>query len=76
MSTSANADGGIDAVCIIATTDELALIKPINDMRVSSRARLSLYASSRSYQADAGRDYRLGMEVLEFSDIPLPTGDN
>lgn len=76
VSTSANADGGIDAVYIIATPDELALIKPMIDMRVSSRARLALYASSRSYQADAGPDYRLEMEGLEFSDIPLLTGDN
>lgn len=76
VSTSANANGGIDAVYIIATPDELALIKPMIDMRVSSRARLALYASSRSYQADAGPDYRLEMEGLEFSDIPLLTGDN
>lgn len=38
--------------------------------------RGALYASSRSYQADAGPDYRLEMERLEFSDIPLLTGDN
>ncbi|OZI14453.1 penicillin-binding protein activator [Sodalis-like symbiont of Philaenus spumarius] len=66
--------GAIDAVYIIAIPDELALIKPMIDMRVSSRARLALYASSRSYQADAEPDYRLEMEGLEFSDIPLLTG--
>lgn len=68
--------GGVDAVYIIATPSELALIKPMIDMRVSSRARLGLYASSRSYQADAGPDYRLEMEGLEFSDMPLLAGAN
>lgn len=74
VSPSGSAGGSIDAVYIIATPDELALVKPMIDMRVSSRARLALYASSRSYQADAGPDYRLEMEGLEFSDIPLLTG--
>lgn len=76
VSPSGSAGGSIDAVYIIATPDELALIKPMIDMRVSSRARLALYGSSRSYQADAGPDYRLEMEGLEFSDIPLLTGAN
>ncbi len=74
---SPSATGGpVDAVYIIATPTELALIKPMIDMRVSSRAQLGLYASSRSYQADAGPDYRLEMEGLEFSDIPLLAGSN
>ncbi len=73
---SPTAGGGVDAVYIIATPSDLALIKPMIDMRTSSRARLGLYASSRSYQADAGPDYRLEMEGLEFSDIPLLAGTN
>ncbi|WP_213990854.1 penicillin-binding protein activator [Sodalis sp. dw_96] len=74
---SPSATGGpVDAVYIIATPSELALIKPSIDMRVSSRSQLGLYASSRSYQADAGPDYRLEMEGLEFSDIPLLAGTN
>ncbi|WP_413726503.1 penicillin-binding protein activator [Sodalis sp. RH16] len=74
---SPSATGGpVDAVYIIATPSELALIKPSIDMRVSSRSQLGLYASSRSYQADAGPDYRLEMEGLEFSDIPLLAGSN
>ncbi|MEA9390372.1 penicillin-binding protein activator [Acerihabitans sp. TG2] len=73
---SPSANGGVDAVYIIATPAELALIKPMIDMRTSSRANLKLYASSRSYQADAGPDYRLEMEGLEFSDIPLLAGAN
>ncbi|WP_413739755.1 penicillin-binding protein activator [Sodalis sp. RH14] len=73
---SPSAGGGVDAVYIIATPSELALIKPMIDMRTSSRSRLGLYASSRSYQAEAGPDYRLEMEGLEFSDIPLLAGAN
>ncbi|NDL63566.1 penicillin-binding protein activator [Acerihabitans arboris] len=76
VSPSATGGGAVDAVYIIATPSELALIKPMIDMRTSSRARLGLFASSRSYQADAGPDYRLEMEGLEFSDIPLLAGAN
>ncbi|MNH28069.1 Penicillin-binding protein activator LpoA precursor [compost metagenome] len=35
-----------------------------------------MYASSRSYQAGAGPDFRLEMEGLQFSDIPLLAGAN
>ncbi len=76
ISPSATGNGDVDAVYIIATPSELALIKPMIDMRSSSRSRLGLFASSRSYQADAGPDYRLEMEGLEFSDIPLLAGAN
>lgn len=68
--------GNIDAVYIIATPDELALIKPMIDMRTTSRSRPALYASSRSFQAGLGPDFRLEMEGLQFSDIPLLAGAN
>ncbi|RAT16629.1 penicillin-binding protein [Lonsdalea populi] len=68
--------GGVDAVYIIATPDELSLIKPMIDLRNKSRARAALYASSRSNQAGFGPDFRLEMEGLQFSDIPLLTGAN
>ncbi|RWR01048.1 penicillin-binding protein [[Pantoea] beijingensis] len=68
--------GSVDATYIVATQDELQLIKPMIAMRVSSRSNVSLYASSRSFQAGAGPDYRLEMEGLQFSDIPLLTGAN
>ncbi|QHQ17428.1 penicillin-binding protein activator [Pectobacterium parmentieri] len=73
---SSSVSGNIDAVYIIATPDELALIKPMIDMRTSSRARPALYASSRSFQAGLGPDFRLEMEGLQFSDIPLLAGAN
>ena len=68
--------GNIDSVYIIATQDEMALIKPMIAMRVSSRNNIGLYASSRSYQAGAGTDYRFEMEGLQFSDAPLLSGSN
>ncbi|QCR37328.1 penicillin-binding protein activator [Nissabacter sp. SGAir0207] len=68
--------GNVDAVYIIATQDEMTLIKPMIDMSRGSRSGVALYASSRSYQAGAGPDYRLEMEGLEFSDIPLLAGSN
>ncbi|MBA0218491.1 penicillin-binding protein activator [Pectobacterium brasiliense] len=74
--TSSSVSGNIDAVYIIATPDELSLIKPMIDMRTTSRARPALYASSRSFQAGLGPDFRLEMEGLQFSDIPLLAGAN
>lgn len=46
------------------------------DMATSSRSKPALFASSRSYQAGAGPDYRLEMEGIQFSDIPLMAGSN
>jgi len=69
-------DGNVDSVYIVATQDEMALIKPMIAMRVSSRNMVQIYASSRSFQAGAGPDYRLEMEGLQFSDAPLLTGSN
>ncbi|AKP35349.1 penicillin-binding protein activator [Yersinia aleksiciae] len=73
---STSAGGNIDAVYIIATPAELTLIKPMIDMATSSRSKPALFASSRSYQAGAGPDYRLEMEGIQFSDIPLMAGSN
>ncbi|MCV9879711.1 penicillin-binding protein activator [Brenneria izbisi] len=73
---SESVSGNIDAVYIIATPEELSLIKPMIDMRTNSRSRPALYASSRSFQAGSGPDFRLEMEGLQFSDIPLLAGAN
>ncbi|WP_437616111.1 penicillin-binding protein activator [Erwinia sp. V71] len=72
----AASSGSVDATYIVATQNELQLIKPMIAMRVSSRDNLALYASSRSFQAGAGPDYRLEMEGLQFSDVPLLSGAN
>ncbi|MFS7222892.1 penicillin-binding protein activator [Rahnella inusitata] len=68
--------GAVDSVYVVATQNELTLIKPMLDMSGSGRSRPSVYASSRSYQAGAGPDYRLEMEGVQFSDIPLLAGSN
>ena len=70
-------DGGsVDAVYIVATQNEMSLIKPMISMRVSSRSMVQIYASSRSYQAGSGPDFRLEMEGVQFSDAPLLAGNN
>ena len=74
--TATTGGGSVDSVYIVATQDELALIKPMIAMRVSSRDNVGLYASSRSYQAGAGPDYRLELDGLQFSDAPLLSGAN
>ncbi|MCE0490054.1 penicillin-binding protein activator [Pantoea sp. Mb-10] len=71
-----NNSGSVDAVYIVASQDELQLIKPMIAMRTSSRNNIALYASSRSAQAGAGPDFRLEMDGLQFSDIPLLSGSN
>ncbi|MEQ5565210.1 penicillin-binding protein activator [Providencia rettgeri] len=68
--------GAIDGVYIVATRDELTLIKPMIEMAISSRSRPSLYASSRSNQAGSGADYRFEMDGVKFSEIPLLAGAN
>ncbi|MFV0549730.1 MAG: penicillin-binding protein activator [Limnobaculum xujianqingii] len=65
--------GPVDAIYIVATQPELALIKPMLDMSKASKSA-GLYASSRSYQAGAGPDFRFEMEGLQFSEIPMLVG--
>ncbi|WP_273802931.1 penicillin-binding protein activator [Providencia rettgeri] len=70
------ASGAIDSVYIVATRDELTLIKPMIEMAISSRSRPALYTSSRSNQAGSGADYRFEMDGVKFSEIPLLAGAN
>ncbi|MBD2790795.1 penicillin-binding protein activator [Xenorhabdus szentirmaii] len=71
-----SASGPVDAVYIVATADELTVIKPMIDMAISSRKRPDLYASSRSNKFGASPDFRLEMDGMQFSDIPLLSGIN
>ena len=73
---SSDTSGSVDAIYIVASQDQLTLIKPMIDLSINTRVKPSLYASSRSYQAGAGPDYRLEMEGMQFSDIPLLAGSN
>lgn len=66
----------VDSVYIVASQADLDLIKPMITMRIGSRSNIALYASSLSSQAEAGPDFRLEMEGLQYSDIPLLSGSN
>lgn len=71
-----SAGGSIDSVYIIATSDELTLIKPMIDMAISTKKRPPIYVSSRSNQGGTGPDFRMEMDGIQFSDIPLMAGAN
>ncbi|WBM70176.1 penicillin-binding protein activator [Buttiauxella sp. WJP83] len=73
---TAGTSGGVDAAYIVATPDEVALIKPMIAMRTGSRSSAQLYASSRSSQGVNGPDFRLEMDGLQFSEIPMLAGNN
>lgn len=71
-----NNGGRVDAVYIVATPGEIAFIKPMIAMRNGSQSGAMLYASSRSAQGTAGPDFRLEMEGLQYSEIPMLAGGN
>ena len=73
---TAGSSGNVDAVYIVATQEEVALIKPMIAMRNGSHGGAALYASSRSAQSNAGPDFRLEMEGLQYSEIPMLAGGN
>ncbi|POT54972.1 penicillin-binding protein activator [Citrobacter amalonaticus] len=68
--------GRVDAVYILATPEEIAFIKPMIAMRNGSQNGATLYASSRSAQGTSGPDFRLEMEGLQYSEIPMLAGGN
>ncbi|MTD41204.1 penicillin-binding protein activator [Erwinia sp. CPCC 100877] len=74
--THASQSGGVDSAWIMANRNEISLIKPLIAMRTGSHSGVQLYASSRSSQAGSGADFRLEMEGLQFSEIPMLAGDN
>ncbi|MDR3430589.1 MAG: penicillin-binding protein activator [Rouxiella aceris] len=76
MQSSGDGAGSVDAIYMVATQQELTLMKPMIDLSINTRLKPSIYASSRSYQAGAGPDYRMEMEGVQFSDIPLLAGTN
>lgn len=68
--------GKVDAAYILATPQEIAFIKPMIAMRNGSQSGATLYASSRSAQGTAGPDFRLEMDGLQYSEIPMLAGSN
>ena len=76
--TDAQISGGgkVESAYIVATPEEIAFIKPMIAMRNGSQSGATLYASSRSAQGTAGPDFRLEMEGLQYSEIPMLAGSN
>ncbi|MFA4146019.1 penicillin-binding protein activator [Enterobacter hormaechei] len=76
--TDAQISGGgkVDSAYIVATPEEIAFIKPMIAMRNGSQSGATLYASSRSAEGTAGPDFRLEMEGLQYSEIPMLAGSN
>ena len=76
--TDAQISGGgkVDAAYIVATPQEIAFIKPMIAMRNGSQSGATLYASSRSAQGTACPDFRLEMDGLQYSEIPMLAGSN
>ncbi|MGG8271812.1 penicillin-binding protein activator [Klebsiella sp. 141161] len=68
--------GTIDAAYIVATPEQIGYIKPLIAMRNGSQSNVTLYASSRSAQGTSGPDFRLEMEGLQYSEIPMLAGSN
>ncbi|MFP8617734.1 penicillin-binding protein activator [Klebsiella sp. 1SOBk13mer] len=68
--------GSVDAAYILATPEQIAYIKPMIAMRNGSQNNVTLYANSRSAQGTAGPDFRLEMEGLQYSEIPMLAGSN
>lgn len=68
--------GSIDAAYIVANPEQIGYIKPLIAMRNGSQSNVTLYASSRSAQGTSGPDFRLEMEGLQYSEIPMLAGSN
>ncbi|MFC0178833.1 penicillin-binding protein activator [Thorsellia kenyensis] len=64
-------DGGVDSIYVIAEAEKWLYIKPIIDAATAGKNSVGLYASSRSHQNNSGPDFRLEMQGVKFSEIPL-----
>lgn len=61
----------IDAIYVIANSQQTRLIKPFFDVNVSKFAkRLPIYASSRSYVVGETRNQKLDLNGLTFTEMP------
>lgn len=65
----------VDAVYILGNRNELTLIRAMINMEPSNKVHANaMYSSSRSNMAEADPDFRIEMEGLRFSEIPLLAG--
>jgi outer membrane PBP1 activator LpoA protein len=61
----------IDAIYVIANSQQTRLIKPFFDVNVSKFAKqLPIYASSRSYVVGESRNQKLDLNGLTFTEMP------
>ncbi len=76
MRCRGSSGGSVDAAYILATPEQIAYIQT-NDRHAQRQSNnVTLYASSRSAQGTAGPDFRLEMEGLQYSEIPMLAGSN
>lgn len=68
----------IDAIYVIANSQQTRLIKPFFDVNVSKFAKqLPIYASSRSYVVGENRTQKLDLNGLTFTEMPwIVSGKN
>lgn len=65
----------VDAVYILGNRNELTLIRAMINMEPRNKVHANaMYSSSRSNMAEADPDFRIEMEGLRFSEIPLLAG--
>ena len=71
LETSPRSRTDIDAVYVIANSQQTRLIKPFFDVNVSVfGARLPIYGSSRSYLVDESKSQKRDLNDLTFTEMP------
>lgn len=61
----------VDSIYIIAESEKLLIVKPIIDAATQGKSTVGIYASSRSNRNSLRPDFRLEMQGVQFSDVPL-----
>lgn len=63
----------VDAIYVVAEPEKLLLIKPMISSATQGKSGIGIFASSRSNKNSLGPDFRMEMQGVQFSDIPLLT---
>ncbi|SES96610.1 penicillin-binding protein activator [Thorsellia anophelis] len=61
----------IDAIYVVAEPEKLLLVKPMISSATGGKPNIGIFASSRSNKNSLGPDYRMEMQGVQFSEIPL-----
>lgn len=74
---STQAGYAVDAIYVVASQQELMLIKPMIDVKINRLKRndISIYASSRSNSVVSSLDYYSEMNGVQFSETPILVGE-